>query len=118
MSVKICLRGNSSLVAVDKAIYSLSVVERAISVWSLLHHVTGHPQKYITKPVLDKTFSHKVAYSVCHTPAKSASTNISRVKDLFGFTSKPLSFVADKYLTIHLTASSWIAFGCEQYLAH
>lgn len=107
--------GNNSLVAVDKAMYSLSVVERAISVWS---YVMGRPQKVMTKPVLDNAFSRKVAHSLCHMPAKSASMNISRVRDLFGFKSKPLSFVADKYLTIHLTASSWIAFGCEQYLAH
>jgi hypothetical protein len=110
--------GNNSLVAVDKAMHSLSVVERAISVWSLLHHVMGHPQKVMTKPVLDNAFSRKVAHSLCHMPAKSASMNISKVRDLFGFKSKPLSFVADKYQIICLTASSWTAFGCEQYLVH
>jgi hypothetical protein len=111
MSDKIRLSGKSSHVAVDNAMYSLSVLERAISVCNLLHHVTGHPQKVTTKPVRDSTFSCKAAYSLCHIPAKSASMNISRVMDVFGFSINPLSFVADKYLMIHLTANSWIALG-------
>jgi hypothetical protein len=43
--------------AVDKAMYLLSVVDKAISVWSLLPHVMGQPQKVITNPVQDRTFS-------------------------------------------------------------
>jgi len=38
-SVKIQRKGRSSLVAVDKAIYSHSVIDRAISSCNLLHHV-------------------------------------------------------------------------------
>jgi len=48
MSCKMRQRGRRSQVAVERAIYSLSVVERAISVCSLLAHTTGQPQKLIT----------------------------------------------------------------------
>jgi len=41
-------KGSKSLVAIESAIYSLSVIDKAISLWSLLHQVTGHPQKVIT----------------------------------------------------------------------
>jgi len=57
MSCRTCLKGRIFLVAVDKAMYSLSVVDKAISVWSLLPHVMGQPQKVITNPVQDRTFS-------------------------------------------------------------
>ena len=41
----------------ESAMYSLSVVLSAISVWSLLHQVIGQPAYIITKPVLDRTDS-------------------------------------------------------------
>jgi hypothetical protein len=51
ISCTICRRGKISQVAVDNAMYSLSVVDRAISVCNLLPLNIGHPQKVITKPV-------------------------------------------------------------------
>ncbi len=48
ISCKIRRKGRMSLVAEDRAIYSLSVVERAISDWTLLVQDTGQPQKVIT----------------------------------------------------------------------
>jgi len=42
------LRGRSSRVALDKAMYSLSVVERAISECNLLDQLIGHPQNVTT----------------------------------------------------------------------
>jgi hypothetical protein len=48
-----------SQVAVDSAIYSLSVVERAISYCSLLHQEIGHLQNVTINPVRDKTLLHK-----------------------------------------------------------
>jgi len=39
--------------AVERAIYSLSVIESAISVCSLLHHMIGQLQNKIMHPVLE-----------------------------------------------------------------
>ena len=49
------LRGRTSLAAVDNAMYSASVVLRAISVCSLLKYVIGQPAYLIMHPVLDLT---------------------------------------------------------------
>ena len=49
------IKGITSLIAVNKAIYSLSVVLRAISVCSLLPQVIGHSENIIRKSVLDST---------------------------------------------------------------
>ena len=51
------IKGMASLIAVDKAIYSLSVVLRAISVCNLLPQVIGHPANIMMKPVLESTNS-------------------------------------------------------------
>jgi hypothetical protein len=89
MSCRMRRRGIKSRAAEDKAMYSLSVVDKAISDCSLLLHVTGYPQKVITKPVRDNTLSQRWLYSRCHRPAKSASTYISRAKDGCGLRVKP-----------------------------
>jgi hypothetical protein len=95
-----------SRVAVERAMYSLSVVDSAISVWSLLLHVTGQTQNLITKPVRERTLSRSSAYSLCHHPAKSASTNMSRDKSAVGRNNKPLSLVPSKYQIMRFIASS------------
>ncbi len=48
MSWRTRRKGRSSRVAVDRAMYSLSVVDRAISDCSLLAQLMGHPQKVTT----------------------------------------------------------------------
>jgi hypothetical protein len=48
MSFKIQRSGRISLVVEDRAMYSLSVVERVISDWSLLAQEIGHPQNVTT----------------------------------------------------------------------
>ena len=47
--------GSASLVAVDSAMYSASVVLKAISVCNRLNHVTGQPPNLMTHPVRDLT---------------------------------------------------------------
>ena len=51
------INGINSRISLDKEMYSLSVVLRAISVCSLLPQVIGHPAYIITKPVRDNTDS-------------------------------------------------------------
>lgn len=51
----ISLNGKTSLVAVDKAMYSVSVVLNVISVWWRPNHVMGHHAYLMTHPVLDIT---------------------------------------------------------------
>ena len=51
------MNGITSLIAVLRAMYSLSVVLRAISVWSLLPQEMGHPANVIMNPVLESTDS-------------------------------------------------------------
>ena len=50
-------KGITYRIALDRAMYSLSVVLRAISFLSLLPQVIGHPAYIITKPVRDNTDS-------------------------------------------------------------
>ena len=49
--------GITSHIALDRSMYSLSVVLREISVCSLFPQVIGHPAYIITKPVRDNTDS-------------------------------------------------------------
>ena len=49
------LMGNTSLAAVDNAMYSASVVLRAISDCNLLNHVMGQLPYMMTQPDLDLT---------------------------------------------------------------
>ena len=68
------MRGITSLIAWDRAMYSDSVVLKDISVCSLLHHVREHPAYSITKPVLDRTHSGLVWSPDNQPPANYAST--------------------------------------------
>ena len=51
------INGINSLIEVDRAMYSISVVLRDISVCILLFRRNGHPEYIIKKPVLDNTDS-------------------------------------------------------------
>ena len=66
--------GRRVLHIVDSAMHSASVVLSAISVWSLLDHVTGQLQYVMTKPVLDSTDSCNWACFWCNLPVKSLPT--------------------------------------------
>lgn len=118
MSVRMQQSGIRSRVAVDNAINSLSVVERAISLCNLLHQMIGQLQNVITNPVQDKTLSHNSVYSWCQRPAKSASTYMLRCMSVVGRKINPLCCVVSRYLVKRFTANSWMAFGWEQNCAH
>ena len=49
------IKGIISCIACDSAIYSDSVVLRAISVLRFPHHVRGHPEYIITSPIRERT---------------------------------------------------------------
>jgi hypothetical protein len=68
------LIGMRSRIARDNAMYSASVVDKAIYVCSFDAQSTGHPQKVMTYPVLDFNVVGSCASSGFHKPAKSAST--------------------------------------------
>ena len=72
-SIIVDLRGTNSLVAVDKAIYSASVVLSAISVCSLLAHAIGQFAYFMTYPVLDVTEIGSSLSFEFYAPEKSAS---------------------------------------------
>jgi len=60
----------TSLIAVDRAIYSALVDDKVISVCSLEDQMSGHPANMITKPVLDFAVSmSSAAVSFFHSPA-------------------------------------------------
>ena len=64
-----------SLSVVDKAMYSASVVERAVSVCSLDPQVNGQSAKRMTKPVRDLAVTgSRWAVRRVQRPQKSAST--------------------------------------------
>ena len=70
--------GISSRHAVDRAMYSASVVERAVSVCSLDAQVTGQPAYVIAHPEHDLDVVGSVpAILRSNPPAKSASTQHS-----------------------------------------
>lgn len=106
MSARICLSDRRSRVAELSAMYSLSVVERAISIYSLLAYVTGQPPNVMTNPMRKLTLLRSCECSLCHIPAKLESTYMSCVKSDAGRMIRPLSFVAKRYLTICLMANS------------
>jgi hypothetical protein len=74
ISVANILIGNTSLIAVDSALYSDSMVEVEMSVCNLLTHKTGQSAMKITYPVRLLTQDGSCLFSYPHNPAKSAST--------------------------------------------
>ena len=73
-SNKILLNRIKSRILWLSTIYSSSVVEKAISVYILLTHNSGHPEKMMVYPVLDKTNAPLSTSSWSKHPAKSVST--------------------------------------------
>jgi hypothetical protein len=63
-----------SRVAVDNAKYSLSVVDKAISLCSLLHHTIRQLQKVFRKPVREPT----TAAGSNRTPSPNSKSRASR----------------------------------------
>eukprot|EP00957_Ditylum_brightwellii_P084497 6425412-Ditylum_brightwellii.AAC.1 len=61
--------GNTSLAAVDKAMYSDFVVLRAISDCNLLNHVMGQLLYMMTQPDLDLTPLGSSRFSFAYAPA-------------------------------------------------
>lgn len=66
--------GSRSRREVERAIYSASVVDRAISNCDLEDHRIGQPTYVITYPVLDFTLDGSFEVLCVHVPAKYAST--------------------------------------------
>ena len=79
------VKGVTSLIAWDRAIYLDSIVLKAISVCSLLHHVRVNPVYIITKLVLDKTHYGLVWLPDDQPPTKSASTYNSNPLVMYSF---------------------------------
>ena len=98
--------GNTSRRAVLSAIYSASVVDRAIWVCNLLTQYIGQPAYLSTKPVRDRTFSALSTSVRSQPPAKSASTKHSRPFFLSGLNLKPKVLVPLRYFPIRLIARS------------
>ena len=111
-------KGSTSRIATDNAMYSASVVLKAISVCNLLPQNIGQPAYEMTKPVRDKTDSGLVVSPLLNPPAKSASTWHSRPFVVSGRKMIPLSIVPSRYLHILLIALSWDSFGLLLNLAH
>ena len=106
--------GINSLAAILKAMYSASVVHKAISDCNLLPKCMGHPWQY---PVHDKTQLQRRENSLCQVPVKLASTYMSRLPVGVGLNIKPLPQVVAKYLPMHLTACSYKYVGVVEYRA-
>lgn len=97
-----------SLRALDREIYSASVVLMAVSVYSLDCHITGHPAYIITNPVLDlAVLGSSSAVLAFHKPQKSASVCTSNWC-LVGLIVIPSPAVLIKYWLMLWTASVYI----------
>ena len=73
--LSICIIGIASCNNWDRAIYSASVVERAICVWSLLHHMMEHPEYMMYYPVQDLAMLGSLPEVWrCQLPQKRVST--------------------------------------------
>ena len=64
--------GITSRISLDRAMYSLSVVLRAIYVCKFIPQVIGHPAYIITKPVRDNTDSRLSLLPSFRPPSKAA----------------------------------------------
>ncbi len=112
------MMGSTSLIDSDSAMYSASVVDKAISVCILEAQCMGHPAYLITYPILDLAVQGSVlAVLLLYSDACAELTQHSN--PLFsGVMMSPLSLVASIYLPILLTASACLVFGLAQNLAH
>ena len=111
--------GIASRNAYDKPVYSLSVLLRAISVWSCDRQVIGHLAYVITYPCHDLAVSGSEDASFeSQFPAKSASTYTSIPLLGDGRMIVPLSRVPLRYLPSHLMALPCSTFGSVVNRAH
>ena len=117
-SSKRCIIPITSRSAEERAIYSASVVLRAMSDWTLLFQSMGHPAYDMTKPVREWQDKGSIDEYLVQVPAKSASTWHSSPRLLSGWSINPCVLVERRYRPIRLTASSWSRFGLLQNLAH
>ena len=74
---KVLMYGMTLFIDSDNATYSDSIVDKEISCWSLLTHITGQLERQITKPVRLLTQLGSCLSSCGHRPAKSESTYTS-----------------------------------------
>ena len=81
--------GITSLRDCDKAMYSLSVVDRLISVWSFDIHIIGQLAYFTTYPVLENTEVGSSLHDLFHYPANEASTFTSTDFDSSTFIMRP-----------------------------
>ena len=104
---------------VESAMYSASVVDRAIIICILDAQVIGAPAKRTIHPDLDLAVIGSTWASLWRQlPEKSASTQQSKFQGALGLMIKPLSRVPKRYLPICLTASAWHRFGCSVNRVH
>ena len=105
ISLIVCMRGMTSRSDVERAIYSDSVDDRAISVCSLDAHTMGHLTNSTWYPVRDRAvLVSSWLDTLSQLPLKSASTQHSKAWLSLGVMMMPLSLVATRYLMICLTA--------------
>ena len=108
----------SSCKLAEMALYRLTVVPSATSVWSLEDQIMGHAAYVIMYPVRDFAVEGSTsALTLSQLPTKSASTQHSKECSL-GFSIKPLSLVASKYFPILFTAEACDSLGSAENCAH
>ena len=103
--------GITDFIAVLNALYSASIVEVAMSGWSLLVQMTGQLAMQMAKPVRLFTHDGSCLSSYGQRPAKSASTKQSMTNSLcVGFNTSPSSCVCFKILPYSLQCNFMTAF--------
>ena len=101
------IKGITSLKLVERAMYSASVVDRAVMVCILDAQVIGAPANLMIQPERDFAVIGSTGASfLSQLPAKSASTQHSKRRCSLGRMMSPLSLVASKYRPILFTASA------------
>ena len=98
--------------------YSASIVDSAISVWSFDPHVTGTLPRVTTHPVRLLTQTGSSESSTVYSPAKSASAYRSNPRDGSGRITVPQSCVPFRYRPIRFTAFSCDLLGSIENLRH
>jgi hypothetical protein len=82
-------QGSKSRIAIERAEYSASIVDVAISPCNFEHQRTGQFATQIANPVLDLTHEGSNLSSCCHRPAKSASRKQSMSRFSDGLNTRP-----------------------------
>ena len=90
-SLKKYITGIASLKAVNRAIYSALVVERAILVYNFDFQIIRHPAYLIMKLVLEYADAGSSDVDLSKLPAKSASVNTSNPFSISGLYINSLS---------------------------